>query len=138
MLLHLPIAILATLSPIPVSNTVPTFDTVKECRLEAGAVVDFDRCSRDEAVALRQLKQAWTRFTGAERTTCVDETTIGGFASYVELLVCLQIARDVHDEHHSPGEPPTTDAVRPHAPGVTAGIGHDPITPGQMPSQGSR
>jgi hypothetical protein len=32
MLLHLPIAFLATLSPIPVSNTVPTFDIVRECR----------------------------------------------------------------------------------------------------------
>jgi hypothetical protein len=101
MLLHLPIAILATLSPIPVSNTVPTFDTVKECRLEAGSVVDFDRCSRDEAVALRQLKQAWTRFTGTERTTCVGETTIGGFASYVELLTCLEMTSDVRKEDHS-------------------------------------
>jgi hypothetical protein len=38
MLLHLPTVILATLSPIPVSDTVPTFDTVKECRFEAGSV----------------------------------------------------------------------------------------------------
>jgi hypothetical protein len=107
MLLHLPIAILATLSPIPVSNTVPTFDTVKECRLEAGAVVDFDRCSRDEAVALRQLKQAWTRFTGAERTTCVGETTIGGFASYVELLTCLEMTSDLRKEDHNHPDPST-------------------------------
>src|SRR5712671_111109 len=32
MLLHLPIAILATLSPIPVADTVPTFDITRECR----------------------------------------------------------------------------------------------------------
>ena len=31
MLLHLPIAIMATLAPIPVSDSVPQFDIVKEC-----------------------------------------------------------------------------------------------------------
>src|ERR1700756_184766 len=66
MLLHLPIAIMVTLSPIPVSNTVPTFDLVRECRLEARSMVDFDRCSRDEAIALRQLQQAWTEFAAAD------------------------------------------------------------------------
>ena len=127
MLLHLPIAILATLSPIPVSNTVPTFDTVRECRFEAGSVVDFDRCSRDEAVALRQLKQAWTRFTGAERTTCVDETTIGGFASYVDLLTCLEMARDVVSANNNPQDPRTKSGSGPAQPaptGVTVGEAH--------------
>jgi hypothetical protein len=36
MLLHLPIAILVTLSPITVSDTVPNFDIVRECRFEGG------------------------------------------------------------------------------------------------------
>ena len=35
MLLHLPIVILATLSPIAISDTVPKFDIVKECRFES-------------------------------------------------------------------------------------------------------
>ena len=94
MLLHLPIAILATLSPTPVSNTVPTFDVVRECRYEGGSTADLDRCSRDEASALRQLQQAWTRFTGADKKTCVGETA-GDFASYVELLTCLEMASEV-------------------------------------------
>ena len=51
MLLHLPIAILATLSPIAVSDTVPKFDIVRECRYEGGFIVNIDRCSRDEATA---------------------------------------------------------------------------------------
>jgi hypothetical protein len=95
MLLHLPIAILATLSPIPVSDTVPTFDVVRECRFEAGSTVDFNRCSQDEAAALQQLKNEWPRFVGADKNACVGETTIDGFASYVELLTCLEMARDV-------------------------------------------
>jgi hypothetical protein len=49
MLLHLPIAILATLSPIAVSDTVPKFDTVRECRIEV------DRASMWLAVLATKL-----------------------------------------------------------------------------------
>jgi hypothetical protein len=105
MLLHLPIAILATLSPVPVSNTVPTFDMARECRFETGSMVDFDRCSHDEAIALRQLQEAWTKFAGADKKTCVGETTIGGGVSYVELLTCLEMASEVRKDDHNPPDP---------------------------------
>jgi hypothetical protein len=95
MLLHLPIAILATLSPIAVSDTVPKFDIAKECRDEGGYTSDIDRCSRDEATALKQLKNEWGRFVGTDKTTCMAEATIGDFSSYVDLLSCLEMARDV-------------------------------------------
>jgi len=85
MLLHLPI-ILATLSPIAVSGSLPKFDTARECSLESGSTVDADRYSRDEAIALGQLQQAWAKSAGADKKTCVGETTLGGFSSYVELL----------------------------------------------------
>jgi len=127
MLLHLPIAILATLSPIPVSNTIPTFDIARECRFEAGSMVDFDRCSRDEAIALRQLQQAWTEFAGADKKTCVGESTIGGFASYVELLTCLEMARDVVSANANPEDPRAKSGSRPTRPDqtdVTAGEAH--------------
>jgi hypothetical protein len=127
MLLHLPIAILATLSPIPVSSTVPAFDMARECRFETGSTVDFDRCSRDEAIALRQLQQAWTNFADADKKTCVGEATVGGFASYVELLTCLEMARDVVSANTNPGNPPATSGSRPAQPGrtgVTVGEAH--------------
>jgi hypothetical protein len=119
MLLHLPIAILATLSPVPVSNTVPTFDMVRECRFEAGSMIDFDRCSRDEAIALRQLQQAWTKFSGADKKTCVDETTIGGFASYVELLACLEMEHDAASAKTDLEDPHARSGSRPTQPGRT-------------------
>ena len=127
MLLHLPIAILAMLSPIPVSSTVPTFDMARECRFEAGSVVDFDRCSRDETLALRQLLQAWTNFAGADQKTCVGETTISGFASYVELLTCLEMARDAASTNTNPQDPRTKSGpalTRPGRTGVTVGEAH--------------
>ena len=95
MLLHLPIVILATLSPIHVSDTVPTFDIVRECRYEGGSAANVEQCSQDETAALGQLKTKWVQFVGADKRSCVETTQIGGFASYVELLTCLEMARDV-------------------------------------------
>jgi hypothetical protein len=116
MLLHLPIVILATLSPIAVSDTPPKLDTVRECGFEAGSVVDLDRCSRDEAVALGQLQQAWTKFAGADKKTCVGETTLGSFSSYVELLTCLEMARDAASSNTNPENPPARSGLRPKQP----------------------
>ena len=89
MLLHLPIAILVTLSPVAVSDTVPKFDIVRECRFEGGSTTEFDRCSDDESAALRQLETEWAQCVGVDRRQCMATATIGGVASYVELLTCL-------------------------------------------------
>jgi hypothetical protein len=138
MLLHLPIVMLATFSPVAVSNTVPTFDIVRECRLEGESTVEFDRCRRDEAAALAQLRSSWPQFVVADRSTCLTAATIGGFSSYVELLSCLEMARDANGGDSHPATPQTTDAMRRRVPGVTVGIGRGPITPGQMPDRGIR
>ena len=95
MLLHLPIAIMATLSPIPVADAVPTFNIARECRYEGGSAANVERCSQDETTALGQLKTEWVHFVGADKRSCMETTQIGGFASYVELLTCLEMARDV-------------------------------------------
>ena len=95
MLLHLPIVVLATLSPVAVSDTVPTFDILKECRYEGGSAANVEHCLRDEAAALGQLKTEWAQSVGAEKRSCMVTTQIGGFASYVELLTCLEMAGGV-------------------------------------------
>jgi hypothetical protein len=126
MLLHLPIAILATLSPIPVSDTVPTFDIVKECRYEGGSAANVERCSQDETAALLQLKMEWVQFVGANKRSCMEMTQIGGFASYVELLTCLEMARDVVSANTNPQNPRTSgsERTRPGRTGVTVGEAH--------------
>jgi hypothetical protein len=138
MLLHLPIAILATLSPVAVSDTVPKFDIVRECRFEGGSTVDFGRCSQDEAEALEQLRANWAQFTGADKSTCLSVATDAGFASYVELLTCLEMAREANNTDKNPRDPKRTDPMRPAGPGVTVGVGPGPTSPGQIPSRGSR
>jgi hypothetical protein len=138
MLLHLPIAILATLSPVAVSDTVPKFDIVRECRFEGGSNVEFDHCSQDEAEALEQLKANWAQFTGVDKSTCLSVATVAGFASYVELLTCLEMAREANNTDKNPRDPKRTDPTRPVGPGVTVGVGPGPTSPGQMPGRGSR
>jgi hypothetical protein len=138
MLLHLPIAILATLSPVAVSDTVPKFDIVKECRFEGGSTTEIDRCSDDENTALGQLEREWTQVVDVDKRSCTATAMTGGVASYVELLTCLEMARDVKNGDSNPHGALTTEAMRLRAPGVTVGVGHDPITPGQKPGRGSR
>jgi hypothetical protein len=81
MLLHLPIVVMATVSPLAISDTVPKFDIVRECRFGGGSTVEFDRCTSDEGVALRALQQAWAQFAGGDRRNCIASATIGGFAA---------------------------------------------------------
>ena len=128
MLLHLPIAILVTLSPVAVSDTMPKFDIVKECRFEAGSTAEFNRCSDDESAALRQLETEWAQFVGVDRRQCIATATIGGFASYVELLTCLEMARDLARAADSPRGPTKPPPMQPARPGSTVGVGHGPTT----------
>jgi hypothetical protein len=125
MLLHLPIAILATLSPIHVSDTVPTFDVARECRYEGGSASNVEQCSRDEAAALGQLKMEWVQFVGADKRFCMETTQIGSFASYVELLTCLEMARDDASPNTNSNDPDAKSASRPKQagrPGLTIGV----------------
>jgi hypothetical protein len=127
MLLHLPIAIMVTLSPIAVSSSVPQFDIVRECRFEGGPTATLERCSQDEAAALSELKMEWAQFSGTDLRTCMTEATIGGFASYVGLLTCLEMARDVATSNNNPDDPRARSESRPTQParpGVTVGEGH--------------
>jgi hypothetical protein len=131
MLLHLPIAIMATLSPIAVSSSVPQFDIARECRYEGGSTAIFERCSQDETTALAQLRTEWAQFAGTDRKTCMVTTTTNGFASYVDLLTCLEMARDAKNTEDNPRGSQMIDSMRLRSTGVTVGVGHDPIAPPQ-------
>lgn len=116
MLLHLPIVVMATLSPVIVSDTVPNFDVVRECRNENGSILESGRCSKDEGTALRELQQTWPQFKAADKRNCTSEATaIGGFASYVELLTCLEMTGDAKQTDNNPLGSETKDTMPPHA-----------------------
>jgi hypothetical protein len=87
----------------------------------------FEQCSRDEATALSQLRAEWAQLGRADQKICMGETTTGGFASYVELLTCLEMARDVASPNTNPNDPHAKSGSRPTRPDqtdVTVGEAH--------------
>jgi len=77
---------------------VPTLDVSKTCKPIAGDrtfAIDTDRCFKTEKAARDQLTREWADFPVADRTLCTQTATMGGTASYVELITCLEMKRDV-------------------------------------------
>jgi hypothetical protein len=95
MLMHLPIVMLASLPFTEIADSVPKFDIARECRSEGGAKAVLDRCTADEADARDQLQPQWIQFGAQDKAVCIRETSTDGTPSYVELLTCLEMARDV-------------------------------------------
>jgi hypothetical protein len=94
MLMHLPIVILASLPFTHVSDSMPKFDIARECRSEGGPQLTQQRCAEDEAGARDELQPQWTQFSAGDKNMCIRETSMDGTPSYVELLTCLEMARD--------------------------------------------
>jgi hypothetical protein len=83
---------------VPIADQVPTLDVAASCRAAANiAIADrqsYDACFKDEMSARDQLAKSWQSFRAVERSTCTSEASSAGAPSYVELLVCLQLAHD--------------------------------------------
>jgi hypothetical protein len=77
---------------------VPTLDVSKTCKPIANDrsfAIDSDRCFKTEKQAREQLTREWANFPVADRGLCTQTATMGGAASYVELITCLEMRRDV-------------------------------------------
>ena len=89
---------LATQISFVATSGVPTFNVEPSCKVAGNTGGDLRRqaCLRTEREAREQLGKEWNSFVIADRTRCVETATMGGASrSYVELLTCLEIARDV-------------------------------------------
>ena len=74
---------------------VPAYDVSPACRAAVTVMPgSFEACMKDEQGARAQLAASWDRFSGPQRDSCVQTESMGGSPSYVELLTCLQMARD--------------------------------------------
>jgi hypothetical protein len=82
---------------VAASDGVPTFNTRPTCA-DAAKEISVTRtteiCERSEQQARAELASRWSKFPAADRKTCVATTMIGGFPSYVQVLTCLELARD--------------------------------------------
>ena len=79
----------------PALRSLPKLDIKATCRraqpLSQGQESAFQGCISDETDAQRELSRTWFDFKPGPRSTCTQETKIGGAPSYVELLTCLQL-----------------------------------------------
>jgi hypothetical protein len=104
MLISVPIIFLGSHLAITVADNVPKFDIARGCRVDNSAssgLADeqpLRKCVSDEQRALQQLQNQWSQFSESDRTTCTTTTNSDGTPSYVELLTCLQEAKEVRGQ----------------------------------------
>ena len=61
-----------------------------------GPNLSFARCVRSEQATRKTLIETWSKYAPHDRQHCVAETTMGGLASYTNLLGCLKSASEAH------------------------------------------
>ncbi len=113
------VAAMLLVSPIVADavERVPEFDIDPTCRALQSADIagaggrNVEICRKTELRARDQLERQWAQFAAADRRRCIDLSSMGGLPSYVELITCLEIARDVRalrerDERSTVGQDP--------------------------------
>lgn len=84
-----------------VANGVPKFNVEKTCQPAAEASVSPGRgssdCKRDEKDALTKLETDWPQYNSAQRAECVRFSALDHSPSYVELLTCLEMAKQAKE-----------------------------------------
>jgi len=75
----------------------PKFNVERTCRPASVAGVlpgrDSSACQNDEKAALNKLQQVWTEYSAAQRSQCAGFAGLDRAPSYVELLTCLEMAK---------------------------------------------
>ena len=68
----------------------------RRAAVESSAIASRDEnsCKQDEETARATLGKVWAQYTTAQRRDCVQLTSLGGPPSYVEVLTCLEMAKD--------------------------------------------
>jgi len=95
--IHLATMTLGGLLLVAAPSGVPTLDTRPTCAGAESLGLTYrtvDRCMQSEQEARETLASQWANFPAADKQQCVAETGIGGYPSYVQVLVCLELARD--------------------------------------------
>jgi len=83
------------------ANAVPKFDIERTCRPAAAASTlpgrDSSACQRDESDARSKLELEWTQYSASQRASCAGFASLDNTASYVELLTCLEMAKQAQE-----------------------------------------
>ncbi len=115
MIVLIPAVILAAQIAMPVANRTPQFNIEPTCKGAANASIamrsERELCLEKEKKARLELDRQWADFPGGDRGRCIQSTSAGGIPSYVELLTCLEIARQVRELPKDDGLRATTGAA---------------------------
>src|SRR5262245_449733 len=83
------------------ADSVPKFDVERTCRPATAAASlpgrDSAACQRGEQDARSILQNDWTQYSATDQPRCTGLVTKGGAPSYVELLTCLETAKQARD-----------------------------------------
>ncbi len=92
----LPFALLGAHLVLVAADGPPRLDIEHTCNSPGRASVSqeagSDGCLRSERSAGDELRKRWGQFSGSAKTQCSQQSTAGGFPSYVEMLTCLELA----------------------------------------------
>lgn len=75
---------------LPKLNVGPSCDAAAEHGLNGR---NRDACMKEENDAQAKLKDQWKDFDARQHARCADLVHMGGPPSYVELLTCLEMAK---------------------------------------------
>ncbi len=91
--------IILTASYVVAADTVPKFSVERTCRpaTVASILPGRDACQRDESDARTKLEQDWTQYSAAQRAQCAGFAALDRAPSYVELLTCLEMAKQAKE-----------------------------------------
>ncbi len=95
-----PFSMLVLVLVTPVADSFPKFNIERSCQLDREAAEDtnlaqpIEKCIADEKQARQQLEAEWSQFQASDRASCIADTTTDDTPSYVELQICLDLARD--------------------------------------------
>ena len=108
----LPKALLIAFLAVPAAaraDDVPNLNVEQVCEgiAQQGGVTFRDpaiaqekkNCLDSEQAVRDELVKQWSKFDRADKTSCVNESQMGGESSYTELITCLEMARDVRQLH---------------------------------------
>jgi len=103
------------------SDDVPVLNVQQVCRGIAQQAMDpsetggpdlaMSQCVASEQEVRGDLVKAWSTFVGEDKHHCTLEATMGGEASFTDLITCLEMARDVR-KMRIPHDLPLEDIVQ--------------------------
>ena len=77
------------------SSGIPELNYTATCKATPPVAMDqqqtLNSCLNDEKQAKTDLPKQWARSKQEWRSSCLRQTTLGGLASYVELITCLEM-----------------------------------------------